>query len=114
FKQFISYMIIRIVLFFFQAEDGIRDFHVTGVQTCALPIFEFFTRGRRIRRDRQSGSLDGGSRMMRLGVRRKSRGAEHQQQGSPAQGSTSEITDFTTYSDEPSMGSRSRKRYPSY
>src|SRR5690606_30900443 len=24
--------------FFFQAEDGVRDFHVTGVQTCALPI----------------------------------------------------------------------------
>src|SRR5215475_15269258 len=27
------------VLFFFQAEDGIRGFHVTGVQTCALPIW---------------------------------------------------------------------------
>ena len=26
--------------FFFQAEDGIRDDLVTGVQTCALPIFE--------------------------------------------------------------------------
>src|SRR5256885_7330896 len=26
-------------LFFFQAEDGIRDYKVTGVQTCALPIF---------------------------------------------------------------------------
>src|SRR5690625_7180613 len=26
--------------FFFQAEDGIRDGHVTGVQTCALPISE--------------------------------------------------------------------------
>src|SRR5690625_7797769 len=25
--------------FFFQEEDGIRDGHVTGVQTCALPIF---------------------------------------------------------------------------
>src|SRR5690606_40665354 len=25
-------------IFFFQEEDGIRDFHVTGVQTCALPI----------------------------------------------------------------------------
>src|SRR5690606_39959412 len=25
--------------FFFQADDGIRDFHVTGVQTCALPIW---------------------------------------------------------------------------
>src|SRR5690606_30982733 len=29
--------------FFFQAEDGIRDFHVTGVQTCALPICLFRT-----------------------------------------------------------------------
>src|SRR6266511_5366752 len=28
-----------VCVFFFQAEDGIRDFHVTGVQTCALPIF---------------------------------------------------------------------------
>src|SRR5690606_36638131 len=27
--------------FIFQAEDGIRDFHVTGVQTCALPIYDF-------------------------------------------------------------------------
>src|SRR5262249_58888392 len=26
------------LLFFFQAEDGIRDWSVTGVQTCALPI----------------------------------------------------------------------------
>src|SRR5690606_17182648 len=32
--------------FFLQAEDGIRDFHVTGVQTCALPISTrgYFTR----------------------------------------------------------------------
>src|SRR5256885_5393009 len=28
------------VFFFFQAEDGIRDYKVTGVQTCALPISE--------------------------------------------------------------------------
>src|SRR5699024_11675502 len=27
------------IVFFFQAEDGIRDRNVTGVQTCALPIF---------------------------------------------------------------------------
>src|SRR5688500_6339689 len=26
------------MIFFFQAEDGIRDYNVTGVQTCALPI----------------------------------------------------------------------------
>src|SRR5207249_7383347 len=28
-----------ILVFFFQAEDGIRDRNVTGVQTCALPIY---------------------------------------------------------------------------
>src|SRR5690606_40680693 len=39
--------------FFFQAEDGIRDFHVTGVQTCALPI------SRRAGRDRGSRDRSG-------------------------------------------------------
>src|SRR2546430_11126941 len=29
---------LKLMLFFFQAEDGIRDLAVTGVQTCALPI----------------------------------------------------------------------------
>src|SRR5215467_4327542 len=28
-----------VLYFFFQAEDGIRDYKVTGVQTCALPIY---------------------------------------------------------------------------
>src|SRR3712207_7064820 len=28
----------NVIIFFFQAEDGIRDIGVTGVQTCALPI----------------------------------------------------------------------------
>src|SRR2546429_5882849 len=41
----------RILFFFFQAEDGIRDVAVTGVQTCALPIYrvhekQFFRRSR--------------------------------------------------------------------
>src|SRR5437016_5232277 len=36
--------------FFFQAEDGIRDWSVTGVQTCALPIFDH---------DRRPGSAAG-------------------------------------------------------
>src|SRR5256886_7578131 len=31
-------------LFFFQAEDGIRDLTVTGVQTCALPIWRCSTK----------------------------------------------------------------------
>src|SRR2546427_1487385 len=31
-------LVLRYFFFFFQAEDGIRDLTVTGVQTCALPI----------------------------------------------------------------------------
>src|SRR5256885_12564856 len=34
---------VRLFFFFFQAEDGIRDYKVTGVQTCALPIFCIFS-----------------------------------------------------------------------
>src|SRR5205085_3411567 len=33
-----SFWIVLSFFFFFQAEDGIRDLTVTGVQTCALPI----------------------------------------------------------------------------
>src|SRR2546430_4395131 len=34
----ITLIVVIYFLFFFQAEDGIRDLTVTGVQTCALPI----------------------------------------------------------------------------
>src|SRR5256885_7000213 len=34
----LSSVSMLLVFFFFQAEDGIRDYKVTGVQTCALPI----------------------------------------------------------------------------
>src|SRR6266567_7373795 len=34
-----------VLFFFFQAEDGIRDLTVTGVQTCALPICEVAAKG---------------------------------------------------------------------
>src|SRR3712207_8996595 len=33
-----SVVVATLLFFFFQAEDGIRDIGVTGVQTCALPI----------------------------------------------------------------------------
>src|SRR5256886_6189986 len=34
----VDWSVVFVVIFFFQAEDGIRDLTVTGVQTCALPI----------------------------------------------------------------------------
>src|SRR5690625_7885453 len=51
-------------LFFFQAEDGIRDGHVTGVQTCTLPIWELDLAGviavnTTIRHDHGAGGLSG-------------------------------------------------------
>src|SRR5206468_5629358 len=36
---FMLSLVILFFVFFFQAEDGIRDLIVTGVQTCALPIY---------------------------------------------------------------------------
>src|SRR5499433_4154906 len=45
---FIHYVILCIFFFFFQAEDGIRDWSVTGIQTCALPICE---NGEKVRRE---------------------------------------------------------------
>src|SRR5690606_39600254 len=41
-------VLVCCLYFFFQAEDGIRDFHVTGVQTCALPIFTARRRDERL------------------------------------------------------------------
>ena len=35
----VGFVIGFVISFFFQAEDGIRDVAVTGVQTCALPIY---------------------------------------------------------------------------
>src|SRR5438067_5686187 len=42
-------------IFFFQAEDGIRDRNVTGVQTCALPIYHY----RATMRRRAGAAADG-------------------------------------------------------
>ena len=36
---FLFFFFCFFLFFFFQAEDGIRDWSVTGVQTCALPIY---------------------------------------------------------------------------
>src|SRR5688572_31112918 len=42
---FLFSFLLYFFFFFFQAEDGIRDLTVTGVQTCALPIFRKLFRG---------------------------------------------------------------------
>src|SRR5207253_6960844 len=59
-------------VFFFQAEDGIRDGHVTGVQTCALPISSRAAGGIDLLRaeiDRTRRDADAGWRSARAGER---------------------------------------------
>src|SRR5688572_31213399 len=56
FFLFFFFVVVFFFFFFFQAEDGIRDLTVTGVQTCALPIFERLLKSRLepvARRERQ-------------------------------------------------------------
>src|SRR6266850_233389 len=59
----ISEKVYIMYFFFFQAEDGIRDYKVTGVQTCALPISPVLLRAalrRRLLRELPGGRRDRG------------------------------------------------------
>src|SRR6266508_2928848 len=55
------------IFFVFRAEDGIRDGHVTGVQTCALPIWATFRFGRNGRPEHIREACD--ASLQRLGVK---------------------------------------------
>src|SRR5688572_3985692 len=67
--------LLSFFFFFFQAEDGIRDLTVTGVQTCALPIYNVVNRWRRwaerlrARHNRREGARAPGSLVLARGAR---------------------------------------------
>src|SRR3712207_9456291 len=52
---------LYMIFFFFQAEDGIRDIGVTGVQTCALPIFSGSMETMRVSRCSPSSTIPSAS-----------------------------------------------------
>src|SRR5699024_11326225 len=56
--------------FFFQAEDGIRDRNVTGVQTCALPISQWNQCHRKPCRQRANNNTEQRNGTVRTGVQR--------------------------------------------
>src|SRR3989440_3621623 len=102
-------MVYRCVLFFFfQAEDGIRDLIVTGVQTCALPIW-----GREPKRTHAQRVQPG--RKTEL----EARGARAQGSGvDPAEeaecGGGSERVDRRQRSEERRVGKECRSRWSPY
>src|SRR3989454_8399151 len=55
-----------VVCFFFEAEDGIRDYKVTGVQACALPISA--TAGRRITTIEAIGATPAGKKIQQAWI----------------------------------------------
>src|SRR6266542_2424701 len=76
------YSYIKLFFFFFQAEDGIRDATVTGVQTCALPISPVAPAGGRagaIDGDKEGGGAGGDPR--HRGDHRAGRGVGYRQGG---------------------------------
>src|SRR5690606_40359784 len=91
-------------LFFFQAEDGIRDFHVTGVQTCALPIL--FSRNHR------RGSKAGCLRLLAICARRgKNMNFSVHPQGLCESSQIGPGTRIWARSEERRVGKESRRRW---
>src|SRR3712207_6879811 len=98
---------LLIFFFFFQAEDGIRDIGVTGVQTCALPIsysFEAITRAIRL--------IGAGSRFIATNPDVTGPSPEGPL---PATGSVAAlITEATGRSEERRVGKECRSRWSPY
>src|SRR5262249_59724305 len=67
-----------IFVFFFQAEDGIRDWSVTGVKTCALPISQ---RGGAAAFGAAPGGVHGQNRRQQRDHRTRGGGGAHEQAG---------------------------------
>src|SRR2546425_2582332 len=96
-----------VVFFFFQAEDGIRDKLVTGVQTCALPI------SRVLRRARGAGHAAGGRGAgPRLAARPQASG--DRRQGRQAEGGTLPDALRLFRSEERRVGKECRSRWSPY
>src|SRR5438874_4835333 len=83
----LSLFFIFFFFFFFQAEDGIRDLYVTGVQTCALPISRVQGRSH----DRWSGLLCRLHPLSQEGLPRRPRGVSARPYDRPTAAAAHEV-----------------------
>src|SRR5206468_9070224 len=96
-------VMIFFFFFFFQAEDGIRDLIVTGVQTCALPICP----GRRLDQLRGLGP----ARRQRRGLGRPGRGPHASLPGGRLTAATYRLRPRAGRSEERRVGKEGRGRW---
>src|SRR5688572_31850726 len=81
----VKYLGVNGVVFFFQAEDGIRDLTVTGVQTCALPIFrQESALTQRVRQTEDAAAIDADEVGKELQRHRSRRGRNRFEDGQSA------------------------------
>src|SRR5207253_4816019 len=101
--------------FFFQAEDGIRDGHVTGVQTCALPIY-WRTVSNSSTLNHGTSALPSGRRSRQNGTSPSSSHSRHPSQQSPnARGCWRVSSESLTFrSEERRVGKECRSRWSEY
>src|SRR5260221_6291754 len=100
---------IVFIVFFFQAEDGIRDHCVTGVQTCALPISPISHWGVPMLSARME--IEAGSELGQIRGRALTIGRRSRRNGS---GSSPLIGAATTRSEERRVGKECRSRWSPY
>src|SRR3712207_8929176 len=99
------------MFFFFQAEDGIRDIGVTGVQTCALPICAGLPRARQAEVLTHAGQREAdGEQLERVGGPRDAAG----QQQAALERTEPDPVDGFLRSEERRVGKESRSRWSPY
>src|SRR5256885_7295645 len=108
-SRFLSLLTVvtLIFFFFFQAEDGIRDYKVTGVQTCALPIsVHRAPQPRRVESQGVDEEIPGEMNRLALEIVAKGEVAEHLEEGVVPGG--------VTRSEERRVGKECRSRWSPY
>src|SRR5690348_18106094 len=106
---FFAVFILEFFFFFFQAEDGIRDGRVTGVQTCALPILVHGHQ--RVSFHPRQGEPDAG---LFRGHAERAAAAGARQTGHSPQSSLCPAGDWRIRSEERRVGKECRSRWSTY
>src|SRR5256886_9144250 len=102
-----------VLFFFFQAEDGIRDLTVTGVQTCALPIFRRIGRELNVRYALE-GSVRRAGSALRITAQLIDVETEEHLWAEKYSGTVDDVFDLQERSEERRVGKECRSRWSPY